>query len=124
MEILFVGSVIMLLKVEIIFFFSVVSVQEFGSLVCKGVLVCLVCLTGRFCWQRVVELGRRKPCWGFYAGWFMGYGKLGMPFGYVVFLALRSKFLRGYFGKLEADFLEKVLLRSLEKTIWFVSFGI
>jgi hypothetical protein len=44
-----VGSVIMLLKVEIIFFFSVVSVQEFGSLVCKGVLVCLVCLTGRFC---------------------------------------------------------------------------
>jgi hypothetical protein len=30
------------------FFFSVVSVQEFGSLVCRGVLVCLVCLTGRF----------------------------------------------------------------------------
>jgi hypothetical protein len=27
------------------------------------------------------------------------------------------KFLRGYFGKLEPDFLEKVLLRSLEKTI-------
>jgi hypothetical protein len=44
-----VGSVIMLLKVEIIFFiFSVVSVYEFGSLVCIGVLVCLVCLTGRF----------------------------------------------------------------------------
>jgi hypothetical protein len=48
MEILFVGSVIMLLKVEIIFFFSVVSVPEFGSLVYRGVLVCLVRLTGRF----------------------------------------------------------------------------
>jgi hypothetical protein len=47
----------------------------------------------------------------------MVYGKLGMPFGFVVFLVLRSKFLRGYFGKLEPDFLEKALLRSLEKTI-------
>jgi len=35
----------MLMRVEIISFLSVGS----GNLVCKGVLVCLVCLTGRLC---------------------------------------------------------------------------
>jgi hypothetical protein len=38
----------------------------------------------------------------------MGYGKLGMLFGIVVFLVLRSRFSRGSFGKLEPEFLGKV----------------
>jgi hypothetical protein len=86
-------------------------------------------LTDRFCWQRVVEIGRRKPCWRFCASWFldllyMVYGKLGMLFGFVVFLVLRSRFLIGFFGKLNSEFLGNVLSRRLEKMFWFVSFEI
>jgi hypothetical protein len=44
----------------------------------------------------------------------MVYGKLGMLFGFVVFLVLRSRFLRGSFGKLEPELLGKVLSRRLE----------
>jgi hypothetical protein len=39
----------MLMRVEIISFLSVALARGSGNLVCKGVLVCLVCLTGRLC---------------------------------------------------------------------------
>jgi hypothetical protein len=45
----------------------------------------------------------------------MVYGKLGMLFGFVVFLVLRSRFLIGFFGKLNSEFLGNVLSRRLEK---------
>jgi hypothetical protein len=49
METLFVVYVDMLMRVEIISFLSVALARGSGNLVCKGVLVCLVCLTGRLC---------------------------------------------------------------------------
>jgi hypothetical protein len=54
----------------------------------------------------------------------MVYGKLEMLFGFVEFLILRSRFLRGYFGMLEPGFLGKALSRRLEKMFCFVRFGI
>jgi hypothetical protein len=45
----------------------------------------------------------------------MVYGKLGMLFSFVVLLVLMSRFLREFFGKLEPEFLGKVLSRRLEK---------
>jgi hypothetical protein len=47
--ILYVVSVDMLLKAEITFFSSVALALEFGSPVCKGVLVWSILLSGRMC---------------------------------------------------------------------------
>lgn len=108
------------------FFSSVALALEFGSHVCKGVLVWSILLSGRMWWMGVEDIERKRPCWGFSTDLFLAllcivYGELEMKLCFMVIQNLRSRFSNWFFGQLEPESPVKASSRRPGKMLEFIS---